>query len=171
MKNLLTLICVLFTLVYMGSSQTKPNKFKIDKNLKHNLFDFLPYGVHGDPNSDVETEFVSNALIIEPNNNKHKAFDTCRSYFSKDTLVVEFRSITPFFTDKLILKIKNKNYWSYLVNEGAKIEIIGMPKSLIFKKKIKTKGQEIFGELAADFFSEKLNQTFSYAGPFRCIVE
>ena len=169
MKYILTFICSTFFTVLICYSQDYSAKLKIDKKLNYHLFEFLPYGVHGDPNSDLQQEFVSNADITEPN--KHRAFDTCRSYFQQDTLIIEFGSITPFFTDKLVLKIKNKNYWSYLINEDAGIKIIGQSKSLLFRKKINRKGQEIFGVLTVEFLSENLNKTFLYSGSFRCVVE
>ena len=143
----------------------------IDKNLEHHLFDFLPYGVRGDPNSGIDIEFVSNALIFNQSSDRVPAFDTCRSFFVLDTLIIEFRYMTPFVTDIIWVKIKSRRFRAYLVNEEGGIEVIGEPKTLILKDKIKRKGQEIFGKLSLDFYDRKQNKTNSYEGAFRCKIE
>jgi len=152
------------------SAQSNSSKIRIDRNLKHPLFDFLPYGVVGDINSEDDHQYISNAAILEKSNN-HKAFDTCHSYFKKDTLIIEFRSLVPFVKDKLKIKVKSKQWSGNLINDVASIDIQGRPKSLIFKDRPKRKGQELFGEISIDFWHDSLARTFSYQGPFRCIIE
>ena len=86
-------------------------------------------------------------------------------------MIVELKSINDFSSDKIIVKIRKKEFWTYLVNERVGISISGKPKSLVFKEEIKYKGQEIFGELIVDFPGRKSNQSYVFYGPFRCIVE
>ena len=183
MNRVLVIFVTLYFLPSCGSSQDKSSKLRIDKDLHHELFDFMPYGVTGkgdkvfidsvlvfSGDSTTDIQFISNANIIEINK-KHLSFDTCRSYFYYDTLIVELKSINDFSSDKIIVKIRKKEFWTYLVNERVGISISGKPKSLVFKEEIKYKGQEIFGELIVDFPGRKSNQSYVFYGPFRCIVE
>jgi hypothetical protein len=167
--TLLLLTTIIFSCIY---AQTKSGKLEIDKNLQHHLFSFLPYGTKVYYPEDTSIHFISNADIVDLNNNRVRIFDTCRSYFSTDTLVIEYKEIGSFRNGKLILKIKKKIYWVYLADEeGLKTKETVIPQQLTFKKKIKKKGDEIFGELKVEFYSKMAKHTFFLNGPFRCFIE
>jgi len=172
MKRVLIILSTLLFLQSCGSSQESPIKIRIDKSLHHTLFDFMPYGVIGDADGDstADIQYISNANIIEINS-KHRRLDTCRSYFNKDTLVIELKGIGNFFHDKIVVKIRKKEFWTFIVNERADITISGISKSLVFKDEITHKGQEIFGELIVAFPNQNPSLSFVFYGPFRCIVE
>jgi hypothetical protein len=172
MKRVLIGLSILFGLLSCRSSQEIPIRIKIDKGLHHTLFDFMPYGVIGEADGDstADIQYTSNAKIIEINS-KYRRLDTCRSYFNKDTLVIELKAVGNFFHDKIVVKIRKKEFWTYLVNERAGISITGKSKLLVVKEKITHKGQEVFGELIVDFPDSKPNLSYVFYGPFRCIVE
>ena len=138
--------------------QNEPGKLIIDKKLEKKFFKKPPIRVGSTINS-----------YIKDVNRAFPLFDTCRSYFLKDTLIIEFTDITSFYRNRLKLKIINSKYYPYYIKENKEYE--ATPVSLKFRKRIKRKGQEIIGELEIDFQEPNTSFFQSLKGPFRCTVE
>lgn len=170
MKYILILFSLHILVSCTNSKQRDEGELTIDKNLANRFFEELNYGVHGPGINEFNVEFISNADLMDLNH-KHYSFDTCRSFFLGNTLIIEFRSITFFLKDKIRLEIRKKYYKGYFIKGSSNKEYVGVPKSLKFKTKINKKGQEILGELAIEFSVPELNLIYSFQGPFKCIVE
>ena len=147
-----------------AQSQNEPGKLIIDKKIEKKFFKKPPIRVGSTINS-----------YIKDVNRAFPLFDTCRSYFSRDTLIIEFTDIMSFYRNspnsrnRLKLKIINSKYYPFYIKENKVYE--ATPVSLKFRKRIKRKGQEIIGELEIDFQEPNTNFFQSLKGPFRCTVE
>lgn len=117
-----------------------------------------------------DPEVIINAYIRDSKGN-HLSFYTCKSFFSKDTLVVEFKTILNATYEKLKLKIISDKYYVSIIRDGGNKEYMTTPKSLKLREKIDKEGQEIFGELEIEFKDPENNLQYYFEGPFRCIVE
>lgn len=164
-------------------SQKKTEKLIIDKKLK-NKFSRGPHiAVRGGPqrvyidsvmvystDSSTDIEVLINADIQELNW-KYLPFDSCNSFFSDDTLMIELRNTFAFVPDKIKVKVINNDYYVYFIKDKENKEFLAIPKSLTFKSRIYKKGQKILGELMFDFLDPETNRKYSFKGPFVCIVE
>lgn len=114
-------------------------------------------------------EFIS-ADINEKNRKKH-VFNICRSFFSRDTLVIEFTFVAKdYFNDMILVKLFETKYnISYIGKTKKKYALI--PEYLKFKNPVDKKGQLILGEVSFTFEDEDGKIAYSYDGPFKCIVE
>jgi hypothetical protein len=96
-------------------------------------------------------------------------FDSCESYISGDSLIIEYKNLTKILKDKIKIKIIGNEYFPYYIKDN--IEYPAIPVSLKFREKFERKGQEIFGELEMDFLEPNTNIKKSFKGPFVCVVE
>lgn len=180
MKSLVLIGCFMHFLGNVGCSQNKYFNVRIDSTLKYPLYDFLPYGSSLDINfgnldstningSGKGYDIVSNADLKEFNK-KHLTLDTCRSFFSDDTLVIEFGRIRKRSSDKIFIMITEERSWGFL--ESEEISIVSAElKSLAFKYEVNKRGDEIYGELIIDIPDKNGNLKYAFRGPFRCIIE
>ena len=178
--------CILFFLLIFNligcssNEQKKNNRLIIDGKLSNEFFE-RSVVVHNDPtktyidsvfvySDSTQGEELHNAAINEKNQKRHP-YNVCRSYFSRDTLFVEFRNaIKDFFSDEFDIKvIKEEYYISFL--QPTKNKSVLIPEYLKFKNLINKKGQEILGELAFTLQDKNGIILYSYQGPFKCIVE
>lgn len=101
----------------------------------------------------------------------HLPFDSCRSFFSGDTLLIEFKEINAFPpSDKIKVKVINADWYVYFVKSNNE-ENLALPKSLVFKESVKKRGQEILGELAFTLLDSTNKRVYLFRGPFVCKVE
>lgn len=172
---------LIFTLIGCSSNeQKKNNTLIIDGKLSNEFFERSVVEYNGTSKTYIDSvlvysdstqgEELHNAAINEKNQKRHP-YNVCKSYFSNDTLFVEFgNAIKDFFSDEFDIKlIKEEYYISFL--QPAKNKLAFIPVYLKFKNLINKKGQEILGELAFTLQNEKGIILYSYQGPFRCIVE
>ena len=96
-------------------------------------------------------------------------FDSCESYISGDSLIIEFKELTKIIPHRIKVKIIEDKYYPYYIIDN--IEYPAIPVSLRFREKFERKGQKIFGELEIDFQQPSTNIKRSFKGPFVCVVE
>ena len=165
------------------SQKKKLGKLVIDENLENDFFTNPPIlakegstqiyidSVLVDSNSlELYDDIQINAHIRDVNR-LHYTFDFCNSFFSGDTLVVEFKAISKILINKIKLKILGDNFFAYYIEGEEKNEFLATPKYLIFRKKIDKPGQEIFGEMEIEFLHPETKRKSLFKGPFMCMVE
>ena len=162
-------------------SQEASNKLIIDAKLSNALFNNTSYIQEGynksyidsvliDSSSVSETETFLNAKIRDLKG-KHFPFDTCRSFYSSDTLMIEIRNtfITP--SDRILIKLIRDDVSTYFITATGDRLFEAGTNRLVFKKAVKKKGDVIFGKLEVEFKNAKADSLFSYQGAFMCSIE
>src|SRR5688572_28099942 len=162
MKFILVLLMVLNLSACSLYSQKKFGKVIIDEKLENEFFESPPIlaqegtdtlyidSVLVYTDSVKDPEVIINAYIRDSKGN-HLSFYTCKSFFSRDTLIVEFMTILNAMYEKLKLKIISDKYYASIIRDGGNKEYMATPKSLKLREKIDKEGQEIFGELEIEF--------------------
>jgi len=175
MKNLSILILLFCLNACSSYSQNKPGRIIIDKKLESRFFENPPIRAQ-----EGSLKVYTDSILVESNDSINNwsivinssvkevrktfpLFDSCKSFFYGDTLIIEFKDISQFTMDKIRVKIINETYYPFYIKENE--EHMATPISLKFRNKITKKGEEINGELEIDF------QEYSFKGPFRCVVE
>jgi hypothetical protein len=177
-----SILLFLFSLNACSSySQKQTGRIIIDKELEARFFENPPMraqegslrvytdSILVESNDSINNwDIVINSYIKEINRT-FPMFDSCKSFFYRDTLIIEFKDVSKFILDKIKIKVINDTYTPFYIKGND--EYIATPISLKFKNKIEKKGQEIIGELEIDFQQPNTNLFQSFKGPFRCIVE
>ncbi len=97
-------------------------------------------------------------------------FDTCRSFLSGDTIVIEFNQINPFHSIGTIrLKIIENNFSIFMLEKNKETFI--EKGSLVLNDKTNRPKNEIMGKLTFQYFNKEKNKEFSFKGPFICTIE
>jgi hypothetical protein len=178
MKRILILYS-LFSFIHCSSNAQKNSGILIiDKYLSHHLFEELIIQA----GSGYDKMYIDSVLVYSDSSdngnilinadisrNDFPYFDTCKSFYSRDTLMIEFTNISKMFYDeKILIKLYKDKYLAFFIGEK---EYTVVPEYLKFKNPINKKGQEIFGELSFKLEDKDGNLKYALKGPFRCIVK
>lgn len=183
MKHIFIIFFFFNFICYSGNAQKNFGRVIIDEKLAHWFFENPPivaqegsYKVYIDSvlveSNDNDTNWnVRVNADIRDLNRKHYSFDFCNSFFSKDTLEVEFKPISKFLENKIVIKIINDKFYAILIDGEENKQFKARPISLKLRKRVQQKGEKIFGELEVEFSNTQTNYQYSFKGPFMCIVE
>ena len=178
----LFIVLLIFNLNSCSSySQKETGRIIIDKELESRFFENPPIRaqegflrVYTDSILVESNDSINNwGIVINSHikeiNRTFPLFDSCKSFFNGDTLIIEFKDISKFILDKIRIKVIKNRYYPFYIKGNE--EYMATPISLKFRNKIERKGQEIIGELEIDFQQSNTNLLQSFKGPFSCVVE
>lgn len=115
-------------------------------------------------------ERFSNAWITDARE-LHYPFDSCSAFFSKDTLVIQFKNSSIYLNNKIEVRIIGKKYTSFYESGDTKMKYDAAPESLRLKSAVGKKGDKVFGELAIYFVDSEKKIEHYFKGPFMCRIE
>ena len=126
-------VLTLFVLISCSTQSRKEfGKLVIDKNLENDFFTNPPIRAQQGSTqiyidsvlvdsiyNEVYEDIKINAYIRDLNS-MHYTFVFCNSFFSDDTLIVEFKAISKIVKNKIRLKILGDNFFAYYIEGEEK---------------------------------------------------
>ena len=170
-NNFLLLFIITISVGCKTYPQPASGKLKIKGDLDNIFFTENHIGEQGRMNDNLhDKQVLLNAKIFDTAS-LHHPFNTCISFFIKDTLIIQLKSTFEDLADELTLKIVGKNTYAYLINGADSTLTPALSSHIVFKDKVSAKGQRVMAEIEIEFHNKKKQEVYYFSGPIDCEVQ
>lgn len=183
MKALFYFFSFVFFLSCNIRSQEYLDTIIVDKNLENKFSEGPLPGVRGgayktyldgvlvDSSAEDGIQYLYNASIRDIRGNYFFPFDTCRSYYSEDTLFIHFSKMNIKEADSIRVKITGKKIIVDFILYDKNTSIRATNPTLTVNKKINQKGQVFLGNISFQVNDNIKNKEYLFKGAFISTLE